>query len=63
MPSLNYTNGGMAPVSATGIAKFRVIVPNGYTDKKTKIFIPPHFHYRICIGGKLGPVHTQFFKD
>lgn len=60
MPSQDYNNSGMVKVSAAGIAKFKLRLPVGY--KKGNKKVPPHFHYRLCINGKMGPVHTQYLK-
>ena len=62
MPVPGYSNAGMVKVNAAGIAKFSLEMPIGYKSKKDGKKIPPHFHYRICINGKMGPVHTQFLK-
>ena len=62
MPNSDYSNSGMVPVSAAGIAKFKVELPTGYKTHKSGRKIPPHFHYRLCVDGKMGPVHTQYLK-
>jgi len=58
MPNKDYANGGIA-LAKNGRAKLKLSLPQGYRDEDG-FFIPPHFHYRLCQNGELGPVHTQF---
>jgi hypothetical protein len=60
MPNKDYENGGSAKISAAGIAKLYLDIPKGY--KSGHYLIKPHFHYRLCIDGNMGPVHTQYIN-
>ena len=61
MPNPKYKNGGMVKVE-NNKASIKILLPQGYKDKSTKKTIPSHFHYRLCINNKFGPVHTQFIN-
>ncbi len=60
-PPVNYFNGGMVPVDCHSKAVFRLFLPVGYMSEKG--YISPHFHYRVCRDGKMGPVHTEYIND
>jgi hypothetical protein len=60
-PPVNYFNGGMVTVDCHSRAIFRLFLPAGYMSKKG--YISPHFHYRICSDGKMGPVYTEYIND
>ncbi len=60
-PNVNYYNGGMVPICKNGKAMFRLHLPLGYMSKNGYIY--PHFHYRLCQEGKMGPVHTEYIRN
>ena len=60
-PPIDYPNGGLVKAKKNGKTHFRVHLPPGYQSKKG--YISPHLHYRICVDGVMGPVHTQYFSD
>lgn len=59
-PSIDYLNGGMTPINCQGQAIFRLNLPAGYMSKEG--YIDPHFHYRVCKKGIMGPVHTIYIR-
>ena len=60
-PPIDYFNGGMVPIVCGGKVSFRILLPAGYLSKNG--YIHPHFHYRVCQGGKMGPVHTVSIRS
>jgi hypothetical protein len=58
-PPIDYPNGGLVKARKNGKTHFRVHLPAGYQSENG--YISPHLHYRVCIDGKMGPVHTQYF--
>ena len=60
-PPIDYPNGGLVKAKRNGRTHFRVHLPAGYQSEKG--YITPHLHYRICMDGIMGPVHTQYFRD
>ena len=59
-PEISYFNGGMIPINCKGQATFRLYLPPGYMSKNG--YINPHFHYRVCKNGIMGPVHTVYIN-
>lgn len=59
-PPVDYPNGGMLKIKKNGRVKFRLILPAGYQSKNG--YISPHFHYRLCQDGQMGPVQTVFLR-
>jgi hypothetical protein len=60
-PPLTYLNGGLVKANKRGETNFRVRLPAGYQSDEG--YISPHLHYRVCMNGKMSPVHTHFFND
>lgn len=67
MPSLDFKNLGIKRLPTRGKkskpVKIRLEINDGYNvGTQGRDRVPPHIHYRICSGSRMGKVYTRFLE-